>query len=108
MTVGTIFNDFKTRARDLVTPARYRDALLLLWYNDGVRDIYNFRPDLLETIVFEDGQPVEATATSDTFPYIDDGKQAMVLYLLYRAADYDADYKKADYMRKQYITELTG
>ena len=106
MTVADIFKDFRIQARDLVTPNRYRDALALVWYNDGLREIYSRRPEAYEDIVYEDDVIVEATATTDAFPFLDYFKAAMIYHLLKKAAEYDADWNKAQVMAQKFVTEL--
>lgn len=106
MTIADILKDFHIQARDVVTPYRYRDALAIEWVNEGLRRIHNARPDSYSEFVFDNDTITTITTTGDTFPLIDAMKRAMVLHLLERAAEYDKDYKTAQFFNTAFDKEL--
>lgn len=68
-------------------PPRWLDAELLLWLNDGVREIWNRRPDArYGTDDALDTSYTEATATSDTLAVLSDWRDALVQYVASRAS----------------------
>ena len=111
MTAFSVVTDFRVQVNDIIEPFKYRDALVLIWFNDGIKEIYAKRPEAYDAIVYDDDSIDELTdisSSGDNFPFGDYFKRAMVLHLLHRAAEHIGDYNKALQYETMFRMEVTG
>jgi len=105
--------DIETRVRTLLksgSEVRWDDAELLLWVNDGVREIVRRRPDAQYTATINNAAIIDITDLSETLVLVEYYRATMTNYVLHRCYQKDAEYSNgremSEYWWNMFIKEL--
>jgi len=91
MLASDVINRARVILRDENTPYRWSDVSLLLWLNDGQREIVLERPDALFDSDADLKTLTEATATTDELTLEDSWRTPLMDYICFMAFQQDSD-----------------
>lgn len=88
MKANKAVEDFRTVINDRVSPFKHEEAVVLVWINDSIREIFRRRPDSASSNSVTTTLPaelVDISATGENLPVNDFFKEAVVHFLCFKA-----------------------